>query len=259
VGVIYERYHTREMSEMSGLWKRLPLFAFFLILASLGSAAVPGLNGFVGEFPILTGMFARDPRAAVLSATGMILGAYYLLWMLQCVLFGPLREPSDHGHGHDHGHDHGHGHGGGSVRPMGWHEIAGLTPLMVLIVAIGVYPKPFFDRIRPTVAVIASRFPAPERPASTVAGGADVHASPAARDGGGRPAVTVAGAATLPACCDPASALTLARFRKRPLAGAGIGGGVDSPRNHEEHKASEDQKGKDGGQGRQGLPGKGRS
>ncbi len=79
VGVIYERYHTREMAELGGLWKRLPLWAFFFILASLGSAALPGLNGFVGEFPILLGMFRTNRTFAVLSALGMILGAYYLL------------------------------------------------------------------------------------------------------------------------------------------------------------------------------------
>ncbi len=151
VGIIYERYHTREMAEMSGLWDRLPLFAFFFILSSLGSAALPGLNGFVGEFPILAGAFRRSPWAAVLASSGMILGAYYLLWMLQRVVFGPLREP--HGHGSD-GHDHGHA----SVRPVGWHEIAGLTPLMVLIVLIGVFPRPIFDRIRPSVATIAEGF-----------------------------------------------------------------------------------------------------
>ena len=67
VGVLYERYHTREMGRMSGLWDRLPLLAFFLILASLGSAAVPGLNGFVGEFPILAGRFPDHPVAAVLA------------------------------------------------------------------------------------------------------------------------------------------------------------------------------------------------
>jgi len=148
VGVLYERYHTREMSELGGLWDRLPLFAFFLILSALGSAAVPGLNGFVGEFPILAGMFARDRWAAVFGATGMILGAYYLLWMLQRVLFGPLREPHQHGHDAEHA----------TVRPVGWHEIAGLTPIMVLIVVIGVYPKPFLDRISPAVAPIAARF-----------------------------------------------------------------------------------------------------
>src|SRR4029079_6550162 len=83
VGVIYERYHTREMAEMSGLWARLPLLAFFFILSALGSAALPGLNGFVGEFPILAGTFRRSPWFAVVASLGMILGAYYLLWMLQ--------------------------------------------------------------------------------------------------------------------------------------------------------------------------------
>jgi NADH-quinone oxidoreductase subunit M len=79
VGVIYERYHTRSMDEVGGLWNRLPLLAFFLILAALGSAALPGLNGFVGEFPILVGAFGASHRAGVLAATGMVLGGYYLL------------------------------------------------------------------------------------------------------------------------------------------------------------------------------------
>lgn len=148
VGIVYERYHTREMSEMGGLWDRMPLFALFLILASLGSAALPGLNGFVGEFPILVGMYGSSPRATIWSSIGMILGAYYLLSMLQRVVFGPLKEPGHDGHGHD---DH------GSVRPIGWHEVAGLTPLLALIVGIGVYPRPFFDRIRPSVAPIVAQ------------------------------------------------------------------------------------------------------
>jgi NADH-quinone oxidoreductase subunit M len=257
VGVIYERYHTREMSEMGGLWKRLPLFAFFLILASLGSAAVPGLNGFVGEFPILAGMFARSPRSAVLAATGMILGAYYLLWMVQCVLFGPLREPTGHGHGH------GDAHGHGDVRPIAWHEIAGLTPLMVLIVAIGVYPKPFFDRFRPAVAEIAAKFaaPAPSGPAMAGAVGADVHAATARRDAVRTStvsgAVTAAGA--VPACCDPVSSLSRSRFRKTPIAGAAVGGGVEdgTPRGVESN-ANDDREAKDGGPGRRGPSGKGR-
>lgn len=166
VGIIYERYHTREIAEMSGLWDRLPLFAFFFILSALGSAALPGLNGFVGEFPILAGTFSRSPRAAVAASLGMILGAYYLLWMLQRVVFGPLREP----HGHDPSSAEGSqatpatrpGAGADShsrpVRPIGWHEVAGLTPLMVLIVFMGIWPRPFFARIRPTVAVIVAPF-----------------------------------------------------------------------------------------------------
>ncbi|RUL88379.1 complex I subunit 4 family protein [Tautonia sociabilis] len=153
VGVLYERYHTREMDRMGGIWKRLPLFAFFLILASMGSAAVPGLNGFVGEFPILAGSFSRFPRATVVAAIGIILGAYYLFLMLQKVIFGPLREPGGEGHGH--GHDDSAG-----VPPVQWYEIAGLAPLLALIVIIGLYPKPFYDRITPSVESIVARFPA---------------------------------------------------------------------------------------------------
>jgi NADH-quinone oxidoreductase subunit M len=160
VGVFYERYHTREMAELGGLWNWSPPWAFFIILASLGSAAVPFLNGFTGEFPILVGSFARSPAAGCLAAVGMILGAYYLLWMLQRLVFGPLREPAAHGHWQGHsaypplagGSDDHDGHGHASMtRPIGWHEVAGLTPLMVLIVLIGVRPGPVFTRMRPSV------------------------------------------------------------------------------------------------------------
>jgi NADH-quinone oxidoreductase subunit M len=152
VGVLYERYHTREMDEVGGIWNRLPLLAFFFILSALGSAALPGLNGFVGEFPILAGMFAKSWRAAVLAATGMILGAAYLLWMLRKVVFGPLNEPTGHRHGEHHGETGAISHS--TIRPIGWHEIAGLAPLMVLIVLIGILPGPFLDRIRPSVGEI---------------------------------------------------------------------------------------------------------
>ncbi|CAN5622172.1 NADH-quinone oxidoreductase subunit M [soil metagenome] len=171
VGVIYERYHTREMSRMSGLWQRMPLLAFFLILSALGSAAVPGLNGFVGEFPILVGSFHASPTAAVVGALGMILGAYYLLLMLQRVIFGPLREPTDSQHDAGHPTDTGHQPAqpqAVAVRPVGWHEIAGLTPLMILIVAIGLYPKPIFDRITPSVAPIVARVSSTEVESASV-------------------------------------------------------------------------------------------
>ncbi len=153
VGIFYERYHTREMSELGGLWQRLPLLAFFFILASLGSAAVPGLNGFVGEFPILLGMFATNRTFGVLAALGMVLGAYYLLLMLQRVLFGPLREPGQDDHRHGHGHD-----GHEPVRPVGWHEVAGLAPLMALIVLIGLYPNRCSTRISPSARLITDGF-----------------------------------------------------------------------------------------------------
>ena len=152
VGVLYERYHTRQMNDVGGLWNRLPVLAFFFILAALGSAALPGLNGFVGEFPILMGMFAESRQAAVLGATGMILGACYLLWMLRKVVFGPLREP--HAQGHEAGSSHAAEPDHPAIRPVGWYEMAGLVPLMVLIVLIGTVPGPFLARIRPAVAVI---------------------------------------------------------------------------------------------------------
>lgn len=172
VGVIYERYHTREMADMSGLWDRMPLFAFFLVLTALGSAAVPGLNGFVGEFPILAGIFARSVFWTALATTGMVLGAYYLLVMLQRVLFGPLREPHQ---GASHGISHGHGadHHNAPVRPLAWHEIVGLGSLAVPMVLIGVYPKPIFDLIKPSTQQVAQvcdpdRSPRPDLTAATL-------------------------------------------------------------------------------------------
>ncbi len=145
------------MAELGGIWNRLPLFAFFLILASMGSIALPGLNGFVGEFPILVGAFRRDRVAALFAATGMVLGAYYLLSMVQKVAFGPLKEPSGHDADHHGSSPEHHESGHPPIRPIGWHEIAGLGPIMVLIVAIGVYPKPFLDRIIPTIRPIVAR------------------------------------------------------------------------------------------------------
>jgi len=154
VGMIYDRYHTRDITKIGGLWNRLPVWAFFLILAALASAAVPGLNGFVGEFPILVGVFGTSPRTAVIAAAGMILGACYLLWMLHMLVFGPLKEPVA-----DAGSGDGHASSGASVRPVGGHEIAGLAPLMVLIVMIGVFPGPFFDQFRPSAAQIIENLP----------------------------------------------------------------------------------------------------
>ncbi len=161
VGVIYERYHTREMAEIGGLWDRLPLLAFFLILSSLGSAAVPGLNGFVGEFPILAGMFQTNPKSAVLARhrhdPGRVLPA---LDAPACHLRAAPRAAR------------------ARARPRGRppgrlarDRRAG--PLMALIVVIGVYPGPIFERLRPAVRIIAARFAAPSEagPVPTVAGG----------------------------------------------------------------------------------------
>lgn len=200
VGVFYERYHTREMRELSGIWKRLPVLAFFFIFSALGSMAVPGLNGFVGEFPILLGAFSRNPLAGACAATGMVLGAYYLLHMLQHIVFGPLVEPD---------HDDAHGAHGGShpaIRPVGWHEVVGLTPLMVLVVVIGVYPDPIFDRVGPPARELASRFQV-DAPTAAIAAASPHTIKKLSATATDAPRAVVSGLPTpsMPACCEPPS------------------------------------------------------
>src|SRR5205814_905207 len=90
VGVVYERRHTRKLEDYGGIARTMPVYATFFIIAVLSSVGLPGLNGFVGEFLILAGTFKTQPRAAVLAATGVILAAIYLLWLVQRVFFGPV-------------------------------------------------------------------------------------------------------------------------------------------------------------------------
>ena len=150
VGMIYERYHTREMAEIGGLWNRLPLLAFFLILAALGSAARAGPERVRGRVPDPGGDVRTKPRRR--RAGGDRHDPGRLLLALDAPTGhvrpapGAVGRPrrtrrAAHGHGSPH-----------AVRPVGWHEIAGLAPLMVLIVAIGVYPQPFLEPIGPAVA-----------------------------------------------------------------------------------------------------------
>jgi NADH-quinone oxidoreductase subunit M len=90
VGVIYERRHTRLLADYGGLAKTMPVFATFFIIAMLSSVGLPGLNGFIGEFLILAGSFQTNPRWTIVAATGVILAAIYLLWLIQRVFFGPI-------------------------------------------------------------------------------------------------------------------------------------------------------------------------
>lgn len=140
VGMLYERYHTRDISELGGLAYRHPWLAFFMVLFTMSSIGLPGLNGFAGEILILLGMFQRGWEqvlpwgmhvAGVLALLGVVLGAWYMLWLVQRVFFGPLKAP---GHEHD-------------VPDMNWREFAALLPLAILVVWIGVTPQVF---VRPT-------------------------------------------------------------------------------------------------------------
>jgi NADH-quinone oxidoreductase subunit M len=134
IGFLYDRRHTREIAAFSGLAKRVPVMAGFWLVVSMSSLALPGLNGFVGEFPILLGTYQAAPWAGVLAAFGAVLAALYLLWAYQRMFHGPLEGVENETTT--------------DLRPI---EIGVLTPLVVLIVLIGVYPKPLYDRVVPSV------------------------------------------------------------------------------------------------------------
>jgi NADH-quinone oxidoreductase subunit M len=133
VGMIYDRYHTRDINLLSGLGKRMPKLAFFWVLFTLSSIGLPGLNGFVSEFLTILGAFVSPflgIKIGALAALGIILGAIYMLHMSARVIFGPLKTPEVHGEGH---HD--------QPGDIGGREMAILVPLAICVVAIGVYPS----------------------------------------------------------------------------------------------------------------------
>jgi NADH-quinone oxidoreductase subunit M len=155
VGMFYERYHTRMMDDLGGLASRLPLLAAGMVFISMASVGLPGLNGFPGEMLSLAGMFKRNPYYAAAGATGLVLGAWYLLSMLQWVFFGQLKEPIVH----DNRHGRADGHGGhGATHDLSMREWAALAPLALACLWIGVKPQPLIDVIAPDVAAVAKLY-----------------------------------------------------------------------------------------------------
>ena len=133
VGMIYERRHTREIAKLRGLQKPAPILAAVFTVVMLSSIGLPGLNGFVGEFLILTGSFLTRRWWTVAAVTGVILAALYLLWAYQRVFHG---EPDEEN---------------AAIPDMRLSEILVMVPLVGIIVFMGVYPKPILDRIEPAV------------------------------------------------------------------------------------------------------------
>jgi NADH-quinone oxidoreductase subunit M len=144
VGIVYERRHTRMIADYGGLSGVMPVYAMLFMVILLASIGLPLLNGFVGEFTILTGAFLADWRWAAWASLGVILGAAYMLWLYQRVFFGELTHEENKG-----------------LEDVNVREILTLAPLIAMCVWIGVYPKPFFEMTAKSAEKIVAAVSAP--------------------------------------------------------------------------------------------------
>jgi len=140
VGMIYERVHTRLIVDFGGLATVMPVYTGIFLLVTLASIGLPGLNGFVGEFLILAGAWSVYPVAVVLGGLGIILGAVYMLWMVERVFWGPLDNPKNQG-----------------LSDLSLRELVVVAPLLVFIVWIGVYPNTFLNPMEAAVRLLLAR------------------------------------------------------------------------------------------------------
>jgi len=140
-GIIYERKHTYEISEMGGLATPMPVYATFFLFMLLASVGLPLLNGFVGEFLVLTGAFQAKAAYGVLAATGVIWSACYLLWMYQRVFYGKVTHPENN-----------------SLLDLDKREQLALWPAAVAALVMGVAPLLWLNIIDPAVATALAPF-----------------------------------------------------------------------------------------------------
>src|SRR6266849_4910395 len=140
VGVVYERRHTREISEYGGLSKVMPVYAAVFLIMTMSSIGLPTLNGFIGEFLILQGVFVASKMWAAFAASGVVLGAAYMLYLYQRTMFGKIENPKN-----EHLSDLSH------------REFATFAPLLVLALWMGLYPKPIINRLKSSVDHIVLR------------------------------------------------------------------------------------------------------
>jgi len=151
VGFIYERRHTRAISEFGGLANVMPVYATIFVITTMASIGLPFLNGFVGEFLTMIGMWTSNALpitpevnwnyvATMFAGTGVIFAAVYLLWMVQRVFFGKLTNPKNK-----------------TLKDLSWRELGLIAPLLFLMVFMGVYPAPFLNRSREAIAAIEQR------------------------------------------------------------------------------------------------------
>jgi len=147
IGFIYERRHTRLIADFGGLAKVTPVLGGLFLVVVMSSIALPGLNGFVGEFPILLGTFQTAQWAGAIAAFGAVLAALYLLWAYQRMFHGPVN-----------------GDANAATTDLEPLEIAVLAPIVVLIVLIGLVPGPIFDRVEPSVQRVMAEMGQPVEP-----------------------------------------------------------------------------------------------
>jgi len=141
VGVIYDRMHTREISRYGGLVERMPKYALIFMLMTMASVGLPGTSGFVGEFLILVGAYQESTWLAAGLATGMILGAAYMLYLYRRVVFGKLTKEDLM-----------------SIKDMNMREVAIFAPLIILVLWMGIYPSTFLDPIEVSVQKVVADY-----------------------------------------------------------------------------------------------------
>src|SRR2546430_10200519 len=140
VGIVYERRHTREISEYGGLSKVMPVYAAIFLIMTMSSIGLPTLNGFIGEFLILPSVFVASKVWAAFAASGVVLGAAYMLYLYQRTMFGKVENPKN---------EH--------LLDLNHREFATFAPLIVLAVWMGLYPSPFLRRLESSVNHIVLR------------------------------------------------------------------------------------------------------
>src|ERR671927_203050 len=140
VGIVYERRHTREISEYGGLSKVMPVYAAVFLVMTMSSIGLPTLNGFIGEFLILQGVFVASKMWAAFAASGVVLGAAHMLYLYQRTMFGKIENPKNEG-----------------LLDLNNREFATFAPLLILAVWMGIYPSPFLRRLEPSVQHVIAR------------------------------------------------------------------------------------------------------
>jgi NADH-quinone oxidoreductase subunit M len=151
VGFIYERRHTRAITEFGGIANVMPVYTTIFVITTMSSIGLPFLNGFVGEFLTMIGMWQSTALqitgtinwnhvATMFAGTGVIFAAVYLLWMVQRVFFGKVTNPKNR-----------------NLSDLSWRELGIMAPLLFLMVYMGVYPAPFLNRSKEAVVAISER------------------------------------------------------------------------------------------------------